>query len=103
MTWKNVIVIIYNYAGESIFTSQQEVDLNYLNSLFIEQDAQQILTSCQKVLDDANQYISNNTLENIAIALTTQRSTVLAWDGNTGKAITSAVSWLDTRAQEAIY
>ena len=112
MTRKNVIVIdqgthstraiIYNHVGESIFTSQQEVDLKYLNSSHIEQDAQQILTSCQNVLDDANLYMANNTLENIAVALTTQRSTVLAWDANTGKAITPAISWLDTRTQEEL-
>lgn len=110
MTWKNVIVIdqgthstraiIYNRLGESIFKSQQQVDLFYRDSFHIEQDPQQILTSCQTVLDAANNYIVDNYLGNIAVALVTQRSTVLAWDGITGKAITPALSWLDTRAQE---
>ena len=48
---------------------------------------------------DAHEYINNNDLKNVAVALTTQRSTVIAWDEHSGEAITPALSWLDTRAQ----
>jgi len=112
MTWNNVVVldqgthstraIIYDQSGTSIFTSQQEVDLFYRDSSHIEQDGKQILTSCQAVLSDAHDFISKNNLQQIAAALTTQRSTVLAWDVNSGEAITPALSWLDTRAQDEL-
>ena len=94
--------IIYNNAGESIFKSQLEVDLFYRDSLHIEQDGKQILASCQTVLVNAHKFINENKLENIAVALTTQRSTVISWDKNTGEAITPALSWLDTRAQDEL-
>jgi len=109
MTRSNVIVIdqgthstraiIYNHSGESIFKSQKEVDLFYRESSHIEQDGKQILASCLAVLTDAQKFIDENKLEEVSIALTTQRSTVIAWDANTGEAITPALSWLDTRAQ----
>ncbi len=94
--------MIYNRLGESIFKSQREVDLFYRNSSYIEQDGKQILASCNTVLADAHKYINENELKEVSVALTTQRSTVLAWDANTGEAITPALSWLDTRAQEKL-
>ncbi|MGH1536952.1 MAG: FGGY family carbohydrate kinase [Gammaproteobacteria bacterium] len=94
--------MIYNRLGESIFKSQREVDLFYRNSSHIEQDGKQILASCNTVLADAHKYINENELKEVSVALTTQRSTVLAWDANTGEAITPALSWLDTRAQEKL-
>ncbi len=91
--------IIYNHSGEAIFKSQQEVDLLYRDSARVEQDGMQILKTCESVLNDAHAYIQKNHLNNIALALTTQRSTVIAWDKLTGEVLTPALSWLDTRAQ----
>ena len=112
MTYSHIIVIdqgthstraiIYNCSGESIFKSQQEIDLFYRDSLHIEQDGEQILASCQTVLSDAHKFIDDNKLEDVAVALTTQRSTVVAWSAKTGEAITPALSWLDTRAQDEL-
>ena len=94
--------IIYNTSGEAVFKSQQEVDLFYRDSLHIEQDGSQILASCKTVLANAHDYVKKNKLQQVAVALTTQRSTVLAWDANTGDVITPALSWLDTRAQDEL-
>ena len=109
MTYSHIIVIdqgthstraiIYNHSGESIFKSQQEVDLFYRDSSNIEQDGKQILASCQVVLSNAHKFINESKLEDVAVALTTQRSTVVAWDEITGEAMTPALSWLDTRTQ----
>ena len=112
MAWSYVIVVdqgthstrtvIYDQLGHSIYKSQQDIDLFYRDSTHIEQDGSQILHSCESVLIDAHEYIKKHQLKNIAVALTTQRSTVIAWDSNTGEAITPALSWLDTRAQEEL-
>ena len=112
MTYSHIIVIdqgthstraiIYNCSGESIFKSQQEIDLFYRDSLHIEQDGKQILASCQAALTDAHKFINDNKLKDVAVALTTQRSTVVAWNAKTGEAITPALSWLDTRAQDEL-
>ncbi len=112
MSWSNVIVvdqgthstraIIYDLLGNAIFKSQQEVDLYYRDSFQVEQDGTQILNSCISVLDEAQKFIRKSNLTNISVALTTQRSTVIAWDKLTGEAITPALSWLDTRTQNKL-
>lgn len=112
MTWNNIIVIdqgthstraiIYDHSGHSIFKSQQDIDLYYRDSMHVEQNGKQILASCEAVMADANEFVNNNNLQEVAVALTTQRSTVLAWDEKTGEAITPALSWLDTRAQASL-
>ncbi len=112
MTYSHIIVIdqgthstraiIYNHAGESLFISQQKIDLFYHHSNQIEQDGVQILRSCEKVLQDAYEYVSKHQLENVGVALTTQRSTVIAWNVKNGEALSPALSWLDTRAQDSL-
>ena len=112
MSWSNVIVvdqgthstraIIYDHLGNAIFKSQQEIDLYYRDSFQVEQDGTQILNSCISVLDEAQKFIRKSNLTNISVALTTQRSTVIAWDKTTGEAITPALSWLDTRTQKKL-
>ncbi len=109
MAYSNVIVIdqgthstraiIYNHDGKSLFKSQQEIGLFYRQSTQIEQDGQQILKSCENVLKDTYKFVIENKLTNVGLALTTQRSTVIAWNSGTGDAISPALSWLDTRAQ----
>lgn len=94
--------IIYNTSGEAIFKSQQSVDLFYRDSLHIEQDGKQILSTCQTVLADAHEFVTSNNLQHVAVALATQRSTVIAWDANTGDVLTPALSWLDTRTQDEL-
>ncbi|MEM7400735.1 MAG: FGGY family carbohydrate kinase [Pseudomonadota bacterium] len=108
MSWSYVIVldqgthstraIIYNESGDSIFKSQREVDLFYRDTTHVEQNGQNILNSCQFVMSEAHAYVQKNNLVNIAIAITTQRSTVIAWDKDNGEAISPALSWMDTRA-----
>jgi glycerol kinase len=112
MTWSHVVVldqgthstraIIYNRLGDSVFKSQQEIDLFYRDSSHIEQNGKHILISCQEVLSDAHAYIKKNQLKDVCVAITTQRSTVIAWNVNTGEALTPALSWLDTRAQNEL-
>ena len=112
MSWSYVIVldqgthstraILYDHLGDSIFKSQKNIDLFYHDSSKVEQSGDQILHSCIAVLSDAHEYINDQQLENIAVALTTQRSTVIAWDKSTGEAISPALSWLDTRASHIL-
>lgn len=113
MTHSHVIVIdqgthstraiIYDQAGEAIFKAQQAVKLFYSEKYHVEQDGNRLLESCRQVINEADKYIQKNRLQNIAAALTTQRSTVIAWDLQTGKALTPALSWLDTRAQNYLH
>ncbi len=94
--------IIYNKEGEAIFKPRQAIELIYSEKSHIEQDGNSILESCKFVLREAHQFILKHQLKNVAVALATQRSTVIAWDSNNGKALSPALSWLDTRAQSEL-
>ena len=110
MTFSYVIVIdqgthstraiIYNRVGTPIFESRESINLNYIDKYKIEQDGNQILESCKAVISNAEEYLQENKINNVVAALTTQRSTVIAWNSSTGDAISPALSWLDTRAEE---
>lgn len=59
-----------------------------------------LLTSTQKVIEEIlNQIPADQITE---IALSAQRSTIVFWDKQNGKALAPALSWLDGRAKEEI-
>ncbi len=113
MTYSYIIVIdqgthstraiIYDKHGENIFHSKRSIELTYIKKHYVEQDGAAILASCQQVLSDAHDYIQTHQLTNVAVALTTQRSTVISWHSKSGVALSPALSWLDTRAQDALF
>ena len=94
--------IIYDANGIDIFHSKKPIDLSYTEKHHVEQDGLSILESCQYVLDEAHHYIQQHHLTNVAVALTTQRSTVIGWDSTSGSPLSPALSWLDTRAQNEL-
>jgi len=60
-------------------------------------DANELLQTQLKVLDDAIAAAGNNIA---AIALCAQRSTIVLWDSFTGAPLCPAISWLDGRAAQ---
>ena len=110
MTFSHVIVIdqgthstraiIYDQDGAAVFVSRKSIDLKYIDQYKIEQDGKQILDSCKAVVKNAEKYLNQENIQNVVAALTTQRSTVIAWNFTSGQAISPALSWLDTRAEE---
>ena len=92
--------IIYNQEGLEVFKSQQSIELFYSEKFHVEQNAEKILESCKYVIRNCLEYVKENNLHDTAFALTTQRSTIVAWSKVSGKALSPALSWLDTRAQD---
>ena len=79
--------IIYNKNGEAIFKSRQAIELINPEQFHFEQNGNSILDSCKLVLSKANEFVLKNKLSDVAVALATQRSTVIAWDVNSGNAL----------------
>ena len=94
--------IIYDQYGEAIFHSKRSIDLAYIKKHHVEQSGTEILESCEQVLSDAHGYIEEKQLSNVAVALTTQRSTMIGWHSKSGAALSPALSWLDTRAHNEL-
>jgi glycerol kinase len=71
----------------------QPVAIHHLDEVTIEQSAEDILLSVQQVIGEVLQDHADIT----AASLATQRSTLVAWDRETGHALAPAISWMDRR------
>jgi len=89
--------IVFSIDGDIIEQTQQAVSLQQISHHEIEQDAHELLNS---LIHCINQ-LDKNTVKNISrCCLTTQRSTTVAWDLDSGKAFGPAISWQDRRSNE---
>jgi glycerol kinase len=83
--------------GRIRFSSFADIGLHRKGKLRVEQDPEEVLSSVQSTLDAA--LTGARRLGDVVCAgLAVQRSSVVAWDRHTGRAITPVISWLDRRA-----
>jgi glycerol kinase len=87
--------VVFDTAGRILAVAMQPVALRRLDAVQVEQNAVEILQSVRGVIDTV--------LENISVqvksaGLATQRSTLVAWDRETGEPLAPAISWQDRRA-----
>lgn len=93
--------LLFDLSGRCLARTEQTVDLFDRGHSHVEQDAEQLLSSIQQVICKIiNQHPQHNI---IAAGLATQRSTLVAWDKVTGKALIPAISWQDRRCAEIIH
>ena len=85
--------LLFSPQGEILAQAEQTVSLQRIDHEQVEQDAEEILDSVLYVLAQIG-VLPTDTI----CALTTQRSTTLAWDKTTGAALCPALSWQDRRA-----
>lgn len=78
--------------SESVTTHSPEADI-------YEQDANEILNSLQSLLERLKPDLIHNIK---CCGLSTQRSTIVAWNKSTGKPLSPAISWRDLRNQHLI-
>ena len=92
--------ILFNTQGELIAKEQIEFEQLYPQSAWVEHNPESIWESqfkaAQKVITKSK--ISAD--EILAIGITNQRETIIAWDKNTGKAICNAIVWQDRRTSK---
>jgi len=89
--------MLYSALGELIDQVEVPIDLVRIDHERVEQDPQQILESVQYAIATL---LARNQVSVGQAALATQRSTVLAWDKNDGRALSPALSWQDRRASD---
>ena len=75
------------------------IALHRYSETIIEQDASEILSSVRMVLAGA---LAQTPSPIRAAALTTQRSTLVAWDGESGQPLAPAISWQDRRSHHLL-
>jgi len=94
-------VALFSKTGEQIYLKSHAISTHSTTSKqpVYEQDAQEILHSILSLLNN----IPDNLSAKIKCAgLCTQRSTIVAWHKMSGKPLSPAISWRDTRSQPLI-
>jgi len=91
--------IVFDDDGNEIASAAAEVSLQRLDAVHVEQSADELNASIQKVLGDVLAQCRGKDI--IACGLATQRSTVVGW-GAEGGAISPALSWQDVRGHPAL-
>jgi len=86
--------LIISPSGTILASEHKEISLVQKVPHIVEQDASEILESVHHV---TNCILSKNSKPVTTATLATQRSTLVAWDKQTGKPLAPAISWQDRR------
>jgi glycerol kinase len=94
--------IIFDDEGRVVSIARQSVTLNRKNRREVEQSADEIRQSMLTVIGEVLNDPAIDRKQIVAAGLATQRSSVLAWDRNTGRALSPVLSWQDRRVADTL-
>jgi len=94
--------VIYDAEGRQKVMAQQAIELLVLDNARVEQSPQQILQSLQQVVNEVLRHPAVDSSRVRHAGLATQRSSVLAWERDSGVALSPVLSWQDRRAASAL-
>ena len=87
--------IVFDSDGKKLDSIMVDIKLNRISDVVVEQDADEIIKSINEVVYG----YSDKVLDGIHVCgLTTQRSSVVAWEADTLKPLSPVISWQDRRA-----
>lgn len=92
--------MVFSAAGKLLHKTERDLMLYRHDAQKIEHHAIELLESVQLCLDDLEKSQALNHVKQCA--LVTQRSSLLAWDKQTGDALSAVLSWQDTRGAELL-
>ena len=85
--------ILFNKQGEIVADANAPLACHYPQSGWVEQDPQEIWDSQSKTIREALKKAALTMKDIAAVGITNQRETTIAWNRNTGEAITPAINW----------
>ena len=89
--------LLFSGEGRVLFVHHCKIGMTRRGPHRVEQDPEEIISSLQEVIREARGYASTHKLDIRRAGISTQRSTVLAWDKKSGEFLYPALSWQDTR------
>ena len=92
--------IIFNEFGEIVSQSQLEHQQILPQAGWVEHDAEEIWLNTKRVIASALESANIPASELKAIGITNQRETTVCWNRRSGKALTNAIVWQDTRTAD---
>ena len=92
--------LIIDHAGQIQSVAQQEFTQIFPQPGWVEHDAEEILSTQLKMIDEAVTKASCQPGDIAALGITNQRETTVIWDRRTGKPIHNAIVWQDKRTAD---
>src|ERR1035437_9642099 len=94
--------IVFDRAGAIVACAQKEHQQIYPRPGWVEHDPEEIWFRTGQVVDEAMRQSGLAPGDLAAIGITNQRETTVLWDRETGRPVTNALVWQDTRVAEAV-
>ena len=91
--------ILFDAQGVLVEAQEQSITLQRINDEKVEQQADEIVDSIHHVIQRLDQ---QQLRQADKCAITTQRSTIVAWNKQSGKALHPVISWQDRRAADEL-
>lgn len=85
--------ILFNEKAEMLGSSSEELTCRYPEEGWVEQDPEEIWSSQWKAIQGALDNAEVSFSEVVTIGITNQRETIIAWNKQTGEALTNAIVW----------
>ncbi len=95
-----VRAVLVDRQSRPVATAYREIVGHYPHPGWVEQDPAAIWASTREVIGEVIGRIGANPHDVAAIGITNQRSSIMAWDGPTGRPLSPLLVWQDTRASE---
>lgn len=92
----------FDSAGQIVSAAQREHSQIYPQPGWVEHDPEEIWRSAKHVMQDALAARDLTTSDFAAIGITNQRETIVVWNRRTGKAVSNAIVWQDTRTSDYV-
>ena len=94
--------ILFDHGGNPVATGQREHRQIMPRAGWVEHDATEIWTATRRVVAEAMATADAAVDDVVAVGLTNQRETTVVWDRATGKPISNAIVWQDTRTDAIV-
>src|SRR6516165_5706335 len=94
--------IIFDRSGRVVSRAQEEHEQIYPAPGWVEHDPEEIWRRTQDVMRRAMQHQVLQPKDLAALGITNQRETVILWNKKTGRALSNAIVWQDTRVENMV-
>ncbi len=94
--------IVFDHAGRLVASAQKEHEQIYPKPGWVEHDPNEIWRRTEDVIAEAMAQRSLRPSDIAAIGITNQRETTVLWHRATGRPVTNAIVWQDTRVGDDI-
>jgi len=94
--------VVFDRSGRVVTMAQKEHEQIYPQPGWVEHDPEEIWSAAQTVMREAMAAHGLASADLAAIGITDQRETSVVWNRKTGKALTNAIVWQDTRTSDYV-